>query len=766
MPLLTHDETGAASMARQARSAVARRDRAVTVAARSSGIGGEPPRRDRPTGEGEAGTKPRRRWLRWTLGVLATLILIPFLAFVIGWMIFKVPTPDDAAIAQVSTYTYADGTTPLATVRPENGNRIKVTLDKVPVPVRNAVLAAEDATFYSNPGFDLSGILRAVYNQVTGGVGGGSTITQQYIKVTTGQDDVSLWRKYKEIVLAVKISREQTKEQILENYLNTIYLGRGAYGIQAASQAYFAKNVEDLTVSEGALLAGIIQSPSRWDPAKSPTDAQRRWTFVLDQMAQNRFITAGERASAAFPATIEPKAVVGGVPDDDKFHIYQRAKGELAAKGITEQQIETEGLTVVTTIDAKDQKQAVDAVRVVSKGQPDNLRYALVSVDPRTGAILAYYGGSNITFDYAGNGLRQPGSSYKPFVFAAALQAGKGIGLGTRFDGSSPQTIAGTSFANSESASCPDCTVVDAMTQSVNTVFLNMAYEIGVQKVINAAHDAGIPKDLATTPQLGIALGDQPVHPIDMAEAYGTFASDGVRREPYLVKKVTAADGRVLYEAPEEPQGEQAFPQQVARNVTESMLNVAGSSGVPLSNGRPVASKSGTAQNEQITGQNRDAWYVGYTPQISTAVWVGSDRSDAIKDSRGRAIYGRMLPGSIWQKFMNAALSGEDIEQFSPFEAMGDPPVFEGDGDGDGDGDGGDGDNGDGDGDNGDDGDDNGAAYRGDGTGTIAPISSSAPRASSAAAPPAAARAPTRPSRGARQAPSSGTSPTPTPPPR
>ena len=781
MPLLTHDETGAASVARQAaaRPPAQRRDPNATVVARSGGPGGPPPRRNRTaTGDGD-GRKPRRRWLKWTLGVLGTMILVPFLAFVIGWMIFKVPTADDAATAQQAVFTFADGSTPVATVRPKDGgNRVKVGLDQVPEKVREAVMSAEDSSFYSNPGFDFTGIIWAVYKQVTGGVGGGSTITQQYIKVSTGQDEASgfggLWRKYKEIVLAVKISREQTKNEILENYLNTIYLGRGASGIQTASQAYFGKKVEDLTVSEGALLAGIIQSPSKWDPAKSPADAQRRWNFVLDQMVQNNWLSAGERATMQFPATVDPSKADdgnGGVPGDDRFHIYKRAKTELSALNITEDQIETEGLTVVTTIDEADQRAAVDAVKAVSKGQPDNLRYAVASVDPRSGAILAYYGGDNISYDFAGVGVAQPGSSYKPFVLAAALESGKGIGLGTTYDGTSPQTIAGHVFNNSESASCPDCTVLKSMTQSVNTTFLNMALQVGPVNVIKAAHDAGIPSNLANEVRLGIALGDQDVHPIDMAAAYSTFAADGQRHDPYLVQKVTAADGRVLLDRTDKkPQGESAFPQQVARNVTESMMQVADASGLPLSGGRPVASKSGTAQNAQIAGQNRAAWYVGYTPQISTAVWVGSEKSDAIKNSAGKPIYGRMLPGSIWQRVMNAALKNQPVEQFSDFVPMGTPPSYEGDGDDNGD-DNGDGNNGDNNGNNrGGDGN-NDAAFFGDGTATAVPAGSTVPRSPTPAAPPAAAAVastPAGPNAQARRAPTAvtATGPPPTQPTR
>jgi membrane peptidoglycan carboxypeptidase len=792
MPLLTHDETGAASVARQARAAarppVQRRGPDATVVARSGGTGGPPSRRNRlAPASGDGGKrKPRRRWLKWTLGVLGTMILVPFLAFVIGWMIFKVPTADDAATTQQAVFTFADGSTPVATVRPKGGgNRIKVHLEQVPPQVRQAVMSAEDSTFYSNPGFDFTGIIWAIYKQVTGRVGGGSTITQQYIKVSTGQDEASgfagLWRKYKEIVLAVKISREQTKDDILQNYLNTIYLGRGASGIQTASQAYFGKNVEDLTVSEGALLAGIIQSPSKWDPAKSRPDAERRWNFVLDQMVQNTWLSPAERATMQFPVTVDPNkddGADGGVPGDDRYHIYKRAEGELAALNITEDQIQTEGLTVVTTIDEADQRATVDAVKAVSKGQPDNLRYAAASVDPKTGAILAYYGGSSIGLDFAGDGMAQPGSSYKPFVLAAALESGKGIGLGTTYDGTSPQTIAGHVYNNSESASCPDCTVLKSMTQSVNTTFVNMALQVGPVNVINAAHAAGIPADLANKVQLGIALGDQDVHPIDMAAAYSTFAADGERHDPYLVQKVSAADGRVLLDrSGTKPKSVSAFPQQVARNVTESMMQVATASGLPLAGDRPVASKSGTAQNAGIKDQNRAAWYVGYTPQISTAVWVGSEKSDAIKNSAGRPIYGRMLPGSIWQRVMNAALKDQPVEQFSDFVPMGTPPSYDNgndNGDDNGDGNNGDGNNGDNNGNNGNNrgGDgNNDAAYFGTGTPTAAPAGSTVPRSPTPAAPSTAAAVastPTGPSAQSRRSATtaSATGPPPTQPTR
>ena len=654
---------------------------ATALAERAAERGGRPPARpaestrvQRKKAARELETNRQMIWRRIRRGIyiaLGVAFLGPILAFAVGWLVFSVPSPDDSAVSQVATISFTDGTELAKIVPKGNVNRVKVSLEEIPEHVQRAVLSAEDRSFYSNPGFDIGGIGRAIWNQLTGGTGGGSTITQQYIKVTSREDQATLWRKYKEIVIAAKISKNQTKEQILENYLNTVYFGRGAYGVQAASQAYYGKKVDQLSVSEAAMLAGLIQSPARWDPKKEPVRSQERWAFVLDGMVSQSWLSPTDRAAATFPATIDEKPTIG-LPEGPRGHIYTQIKKELEDKKISETQLNQDGLKITTTVDKKAQQQAEAAVAATFKGQPANLRSALVAIDPKTGAILAYYGGSNgVGFDYA-QALKPPGSSFKPFVLLAALQRDPPIGLGATYDGSSPRVIKGQKVNNSEGYNCYNCDLKRAMKESINTIFYQVGTDVGPDRVAEAAHQAGIPTDRLPDPSGGLALGDKEVRPVDMASAFATFAADGQYHAPHMIAKVETADGRVLY-AGDADAGEPRVPQQVARNVTEAMLDVAGFSGLPVNGANQVASKTGTVQH-RLPGQNQDAWMVGYTPQVSVSVWVGTDQNEPIKASGGRPIYGRMLPGQAWQRFMNSFMRDKKKESFSAFFPLGTPP--------------------------------------------------------------------------------------------
>jgi membrane peptidoglycan carboxypeptidase len=607
----------------------------------------------------------RRRLLRrGLLGAASATVLSPLLAFAVGYLTFSVPNPDEAVNNQVALMSFADGS-PLTRLVPEEGNRVKVAITEVPLHVRHAVLAAEDRSFFSNPGFDLTGVLRAAWNQLRGGEGGGSTITQQFVKQALVGDEQTAWRKYKEVVLAVKISQERSKDEILADYLNTIYFGRGAYGIQSAAQAYFGKNVQDLTTSEGALLAGLIQSPSRWDPAVSAERAVERWNFVLDGMVAQGWLMPQARTAAHFPQADALRTLPHGVPTDSRGHIVSAVISELEELGFTQQDVAQEGLRIATTVDPHRQRQVVEAAHDALDRQPANLRSAAVAIDPLTGGVLAYYGGDNgLGLDYA-RVRKLAGSTFKPFVVLAGLLREPPVGLGEVFDG---REVPG--LRNAAGADCDECDLKQAMTVSNNVVFHTLTKQLGPEAVVAAARAAGITAPLEN-PTEGIALGNKEVSTLELASAYATIAAGGVWRQPHLVASVVTADDKVLYEAATE--GERRFPERVARNVVEAMIGVPEHDGLALPDERPVAAKTGTVQS-RFEGENNDAWMAGFTPSLATAVWMGTDRNSPIRTARGTPIRGSNLPADMWQDFMSDALEGAPVEDFPPFRPIGEPP--------------------------------------------------------------------------------------------
>ncbi|ORV07789.1 transglycosylase domain-containing protein [Mycolicibacterium fallax] len=631
-----------------------------------------------------AGLSINWRWVRRGAVVAAVLLLLlPFVTFAMAYSIVDVPKPGDIRTAQVSTILASDGSE-IAKIVPPEGNRIDVGIDQIPEHVRDAVMAAEDRDFYSNPGFSFTGFARAIKNNIVGGdTQGGSTITQQYVKNALVGDARSgfggLVRKAKELVISTKMSREWSKDEVLEAYLNIIYFGRGAYGISAASRAYFDKPVEDLTVSEGALLAALIQRPSTLDPAVDLEGAQERWNWVLDGMVTIGALSEQDRAAQVFPETIAPERASQANQTTGPNGLIERQviKELMGIFNISEQLLNTEGLQVTTTIDPQAQAAAVDAVTEALSGQDADMRAAAVAIDPRTGGVKAYYGGSDANgFDFAQAGL-PTGSSFKVFGLVAALE--QGMGLGYQID-SSPLTVDGIKISNVEGEGCGVCNIAEALKRSLNTSYYRLMLKLknGPEDVADAAHRAGVATSfpgVAHTlsedgeggpPNNGIVLGQYQSRVIDMASAYATLAASGVYRKPHFIAKVVNADGEVLFDAGgEDNPGEQRIEAAVADNVTSAMQPIAGwSRGHNLAGGRASAAKTGTNQLGD-TDANRDAWMVGYTPSLSTAVWVGTTGGDKpLVNKWGGPVYGSGLPSDIWKATMDGALSGTDNESF------------------------------------------------------------------------------------------------------
>ena len=644
-----------------------------------------------PGGSTAVPRPPRTGWRRFfgwkrVLLTLAGLFLLLLAGVGVAYALIGVPTPNDLANAQASIIYYADGRTELDRI--SEVNRESVPLSKIPLTVRRALLAAEDRDFYANPGISPTGIVRAAFNTVKGGdVQGGSTITQQYVKNYFLTQDQTLSRKLRELVISVKVDRQLTKDEILTNYLNTIYYGRGAYGIQTASRAYFNKDVSRLDLEEAAFLASVIRGPSFYDPAlgeQQRSNVEQRMRYVLDGMLEKGWVTAAERDQAGLPTTVKASAkkAAGGPVG----YITEAVRKELVAKlGLTEADIDQGGLRIVTTIQRKAQAAAVDAV---AKEMPDgrgteNLQVGLAAVKPGDGAVVAMYGGKDYTkiqFNSATDARMQAGSTFKVFGLLAALQ--RGISTRTEFDGHSPQYF--EQFADAEDPrgrvrnfggqSYGRIDLRQATANSVNTVFAQLNLQVTPKATMDAAVLAGIPD---STPGLEAnpanIFGTASPRVIDMANAFATVASGGTRATPYLVRRVTSASGTVNYTVAKEVTP--AFDRSVTRDVTDAMEQVVrqGTGSGAQALGRPAAGKTGTTTN------NLAVWFDGFTPQLAAAVGIYNDVDGTPQPMQDIAGFGELTGGTfpvqIWTAFMEGALKGEEVLDFPPRTGVGDENV-------------------------------------------------------------------------------------------
>jgi membrane peptidoglycan carboxypeptidase len=616
--------------------------------------------------------------------LIAFVVVLTVSAVSLFYVLSDVPRPESLPLPQVATILYADGSV-MARIGTEN--RTIVTLDKVPKTVQWDMLAAEDRGFFTEPGVSVRGTLRAAMSDATGGdTQGGSGITQQYAKNAYLSDARTLSRKLKELAIAVKLSRQYSKEHILEFYLNTVYFGRGAYGIQAAAGAYFGKSVSELDTAEGAVLAALLRAPSYYDPAVNPAEARSRWRYVLAGMVSTKHLSAAQAAAMPYPKVRRPRDSTLGTSGPTALIVHQVIQ-ELEAHGISEAEINTRGLRIRTTIDRRAQNAALSAIKQTFTGltsKQKNLKNALVAVNPGSGAVLAYYGGPNgkdyagkvDNFDYAGIGTRPPGSSFKPFTLATVLTQtmkktpGKPrLTISSYVNGSYCVRVQGRQICNDpgdESVSSSSVKLALAMKYSLNTTFDLLAERAGPPQVAATAHAAGIPKTDSDGKKtlvnangvtgFGIGIGDYPVRPIDQAVGFATFANNGHRNQAYFVQKAVDSSGDAVYEHKAHPV--RGLDPKVANDVTLTLEPIAAWSGDALAGGRISAAKTGT---EGITGttQNSDAWMVGFTPQVSAAVWAGSGNSRTpIYNSYGAPEYGSDLPGQTWRLFMDTYLAG------------------------------------------------------------------------------------------------------------
>ena len=598
-------------------------------------------------------------------------------AFAVALAQTTVPTPNEVATSEATIVYWSDGTTELG--RLGESTRRSVALSDVPVDVQHAVLAAEDRGFYEHGGISPWGIGRAVWNNVTGGyTQGASTITQQYAKIAFLTQERSWDRKLKEALLATKLETVVSKDEILENYLNTIYFGRGAYGIEAAAIAYFGVPASDLTLEQGAVLAALIKSPSGLTPEERPDDLEARWRYVLDGMQEEGWINAKQRARAEYPKIKKQKAKdrLGG----QTGFLLTMVEQQLSDLGFDETEVQRGGLRITSTFDRQAQRAGQAAVRKYGpKGGTDGLRIGLAAVRPGTGEVLAVYGGSNFIDDQINNATRQfaqAGSTFKPFALASATE--QGLPLTSVWNGDSPSTVNGYTFSNYGDKSYGPVTLLQATEDSINSAYVEVESEVGVDSVAESALAAGVPED---TPGLNLdnldltfVLGTASPSGLDMANAYATFASSGTRAETSVVSRVIGPNGGLLYEFA--PSTRRGFEKDVANTVTFALNRVVtnGTGTAALALDRPAAAKTGT------TDDNKSAWFVGYTPQISAAVLMAKEDADGIPVSMAgtgglATVTGGSFPAAIWTAFMTGALDGQPVEDFpAPPDGVVAPP--------------------------------------------------------------------------------------------
>ncbi|POX40770.1 penicillin-binding protein [Streptomyces sp. Ru73] len=656
-----------------------------------------------PQGEPGAGASPGKKgrprrtgWRRFlptwrmTLGGILVILLVVVGGFIAGYLLVGIPPANQAAKAQSNVFLFSDGT---QLARDGEVNRENVKLSQVPKSVQHAVLAAEDRNFYNESAVNPIAMVRAAWNTVIGrGKQSGSTITQQYVKNYYLGQEQTITRKAKEFFIAIKLDREVSKDEILEGYLNTSYYGRNAYGIQAAAQAYYNKDVEDLNAAQGAYLATLLNAPSQYDIVVHPENRQRaeaRWNYVMDGMVKKGWLSGSKRAATKFDPPGEAKTPSG--LSGRRGYFVNAIKDYLRNNDILdEDDLKGGGYRITTTIDKKKQlalEKAVDdqVMKQLDKKNRDadkNVRAGGASIDPATGKVVAMYGGIDYAKQFVNGATRadyQVGSTFKPFVFASAVanhattQDGRTITPQTVYDGTNKRmTISdgqptGFAPANEDDRSYGQITVSEATDKSVNAVYAQMGIDVGPDKVRETAVDLGIPRKTPglTESQGAISLGTATPSVLEMTGAYATIANHG-KRVPYTFLAKITKNGETV-SLPDRPE-QTAMPREAADTTTSILRSVVESPGgtgaAAQAAGRPAAGKTGTAEEDKA------AWFAGYTPDLATVIAVlGQDPKTAAQEplygAGGLArINGGGWPAQIWADYTAAALDGKPVKDF------------------------------------------------------------------------------------------------------